>query len=123
MTPIRPSERARYPSEWRVIRADIIARSGMRCECQGECGLHHRRRCSERHGEMAAWAKGRVVLTVAHLDHTPENCAADNLKAMCQRCHLRYDVVHHQRNAATTRRIAKNNHELPIGAWAPEEGA
>lgn len=33
-----------------------------------------------------------VVLTVAHLDHVPENCADDNLKAMCQRCHNRYDA-------------------------------
>lgn len=34
----------------------------------------------------------RVVLTVAHLDHTPENCADDNLAALCQRCHNRYDL-------------------------------
>lgn len=46
----------------------------------------------------------RIVLTVAHLDHTPENCADDNLKALCQRCHLVYDAKHHARNAAETRR-------------------
>lgn len=34
----------------------------------------------------------KVVLTVAHLDHTPENCADDNLKAWCQRCHNIYDM-------------------------------
>ncbi len=33
-----------------------------------------------------------VVLTVAHLDHQPWNCADENLKAMCQRCHNRYDA-------------------------------
>lgn len=33
-----------------------------------------------------------VVLTVAHLDHTPENCADDNLRAWCQRCHNAYDA-------------------------------
>jgi len=53
-----------------------------------------------------------VVLTVAHLNHQPEDCADVNLKAMCQRCHLRYDVPHHQRNAAATRRAAKGNREL-----------
>ena len=40
-------------------------------------------------------AKGepvRVVLTVAHLDHQPENCAPDNLRAWCQRCHNAYDA-------------------------------
>lgn len=35
-----------------------------------------------------------IVLTVAHLDHNPENCADDNLKAMCQRCHNNYDKGH-----------------------------
>ena len=70
------------------------------------------RRCEERHREPAKWAKGTVILTVAHLDHQPENCAPGNLKAMCQRCHLRYDSQHHQRNAAATRRAKKSNHEL-----------
>lgn len=34
----------------------------------------------------------KVVLTVAHLDHQPENCADDNLRAWCQRCHNVYDA-------------------------------
>lgn len=34
----------------------------------------------------------RIVLTVAHLDHRPENNDPTNLKALCQRCHLRYDA-------------------------------
>ncbi len=34
----------------------------------------------------------KVVLTVAHLDHTPENCADENLRAWCQRCHNTYDL-------------------------------
>lgn len=61
----------------------------------------------ELHGEPAKWAKGNVVLTVAHLNHTPEDCRPENLKAMCQRCHLRYDHDHHQRNARETRRSRK----------------
>lgn len=52
-------------------------------------------------------AKGKIVLTVAHLNHTPEDCRDENLKAMCQRCHLRYDHDHHQRNAYETRRKGK----------------
>lgn len=116
MSPIRQVERERYPKNWKAISAKIRARSGGRCECEGECGLHRThpgpRRCQERHGEFATWAKGRVVLTVAHLDHQPENCADGNLKAMCQRCHLRYDAPHHQRNAAATRRARKQNREL-----------
>jgi glyoxylase-like metal-dependent hydrolase (beta-lactamase superfamily II) len=53
-----------------------------------------------------------IVLTIAHLDHTPENCADDNLKALCQRCHLAYDHDHHQQNAAQTRRKGKAIREL-----------
>jgi 5-methylcytosine-specific restriction endonuclease McrA len=44
-----------------------------------------------------------VVLTVAHLDHTPENVDPANLKAWCQRCHLTFDAPLHARNAAATR--------------------
>lgn len=32
-----------------------------------------------------------IVLTVAHLDHDVTNNALENLKALCQRCHLNYD--------------------------------
>ena len=120
--PIRPSERARYPKDWKAVSLRIRERAGQRCECVGECGLHgptdkqieavanedgltlsRTRRCEERNGEPAKWARGRVVLTVAHLDHTPENCDDSNLRAMCQRCHLRYDRHHHAANSAATR--------------------
>jgi 5-methylcytosine-specific restriction endonuclease McrA len=49
----------------------------------------------------------RIVLTIAHLDHTPENCDPANLRALCQRCHLAYDADHHQRTAYRTRRNGK----------------
>ena len=71
-----------------------------RCECVGECGGHETRRCHRRHGQRLRIRynlKGEevgsyIVLTVAHLDHTPENCDDENLRAMCQRCHLAYDA-------------------------------
>ena len=34
----------------------------------------------------------RFTLTVSHLDHNPQNCAPENLKALCAPCHLRYDA-------------------------------
>lgn len=89
-----------YPADWTAISRAIRERSGGRCECEGECGLHRThpgpRRCIEVNGESAVYAKGRVILTVAHLNHTPSDCRPENLKAMCQRCHLRYDVDHHK---------------------------
>ena len=45
----------------------------------------------------------KVVLTIAHLDHTPEHCEPENLRALCQACHNRYDAKHR----AETRRLSK----------------
>lgn len=114
--PIRPENLKRYPIDWKHISASIKARAEGRCECEGECGLHQHRRCEERHGEPAKWAKGRIVLTVAHLDHQPENCDPSNLKAMCQRCHLRYDVAHHRSTARRTRETRSGQQRLNLVA-------
>lgn len=57
-------------------------------------------------GQPAYGTGSKVVLTVAHLNHTPEDCADDNLKAMCQGCHLHYDLEHHLQTAAQSRTAA-----------------
>lgn len=106
--PIRPENRDRYPADWKAISEAIrFGRAVGRCECEGECGRGtHVGRCPNRHGEPAYGTASRVVLTTAHLDHTPENCGPANLRAMCQGCHLHYDREHHRRTAAATRRAA-----------------
>jgi len=53
-----------------------------------------------------------IVLTIAHLDHRPENCADDNLRALCQRHHLAHDHAHHMANAQATRRARSGTAEL-----------
>lgn len=53
-----------------------------------------------------------IVLTVAHLDHQPENCAPANLAAMCQRHHLAYDQQHHAQTAYRTRKDRAGTAEL-----------
>ena len=79
--PIRPENKARYPKDWPAISKRIRERAGGKCEwCPAENGKPH------------PVTGSRVVLTVAHLDHTPENIADENLKALCQRCHNRYDA-------------------------------
>ena len=100
-----------YPPGWAAISWRIrMERAQGQCECRGECGLHRThpgpRRCVERHGRPAVWAKGTIVLTVAHLNHEPADCRDDNLRAFCQRCHLRYDVGHHRRNRISNQRRA-----------------
>lgn len=55
----------------------------------------------------------KVVLTVGHLDHDINNNSFFNLRAMCQRCHLRYDA---KRHAHTRRqnRIGKAQLKIPF---------
>ncbi|WP_428266135.1 hypothetical protein [Haliangium sp.] len=111
--PVRPENKLRYPANWSEISKDIKERAGWRCECTGQCGEHEGRRCVELHGHRAVRARGQVVLTTAHLDHQPENCAAENLLAMCQRCHLRYDIAHH----AETRRRTRDARSGQLGLY------
>lgn len=107
--PIRPENRNRYPADWKEISRRIrFDRAGGRCECLGECGRGtHTGRCQNLHGIRAYGSASIVVLTTAHLDHTPENCDEANLRAMCQGCHLHYDRTHHAETAYATRREGK----------------
>jgi hypothetical protein len=125
MSPISKENRRRYPKNWKTIRKHIMERAGNRCECVGECGQDHAAmrgfrshkasRCDEHHGFKALHFSGGVVLTVAHLDHTPENNTDDNLMAMCQKCHNRLDAAHRAANAANTRRKKANVGQLELG--------
>ena len=88
-----PMRRHLYPADWEAISLRVRQEAGNRCVwCGAVNALPH------------PVTGSRVVLTVAHLDHNPANCADDNLRALCQRCHLNYDRPHHRHNAAETRR-------------------
>jgi len=91
--PIRPENKARYPKDWKQISLRIRDRAGNKCE---DCGVEN---YSIRDGS-------KIVLTVAHLDHTPENCADENLKAWCQRCHNRYDAPMRRQGIRDRKRAA-----------------
>jgi len=113
--PIKPENAKRYPQNWRDISKAIKERAEWRCECEGECGRgSHIGRCSNTHNEPAYDSKYNVILTTAHLDHVPENCEPDNLKAMCQACHLSYDKHHHAKTRAKTKaeQLRANNLEM-----------
>lgn len=92
-----------YPDDWAEISARIRERAGGRCECTGECALHRGERCTEIDRTPAQFASGDVVLTVAHRNHCRSDCRDENLLAMCNTCHLRYDLTLHARNAFATR--------------------
>lgn len=99
-----------YPPDWKEISHRIrFERAKGRCECTGECGLHKTapgpRRCTEINGRLAKWARGKVMLTTAHLCKCDPLCGnEDHLKAMCNRCHLRVDMPHHRKHRLDNRR-------------------
>ena len=130
--PIKPENKKRYPKNWKEISDRIKERAGHKCEIcavpngaliarggasdAGTYMLPDGQVFDDETGERLGMARGseynakrfvQIVLTVMHLDHTPENCEADNLKAACQQCHLRYDLDHHKKTAAETRRKQK----------------
>jgi len=116
--PIRPENRRRYPEDWPQIRARILERASNCCEaCSVPNGTfiyadrerpedwiavpdeHVEPRPGQPHKRwdfVAGAPVTRVVLTIAHLDHQPENVREDNLRAMCQKCHLAHDAEHHR---------------------------
>ena len=95
MSPISRENRARYPKDWSDISMAIKNRAGWRCECEGECDRGtHGGRCPNRHNRLAYGTTSVVILTTAHLNHTPEDCRPENLKVMCQGCHLHLSLIH-----------------------------
>ena len=119
--PIRPENKARYPADWKAISRAVRIDAKNRCEQCGVMngaiiyrGFHLDKpawryaadtvfmpsRCAISGSELpgTTWddfertKETVVVLTVAHLDHQPENCARANLRAWCQRCHNAYDA-------------------------------
>lgn len=121
MSPISKENRARYGADWPEFSRSIrFERAGGRCECEGECGRGtHDGRCPNVHLGQAYSTGSRVVLTVAHLCHTPE--CREHVKAMCQGCHLHYDKEHHAMsrrrtyaalNAQRAAEFAARNEEL-----------
>lgn len=47
----------------------------------------------------ATWSRHALY----HIGYLPENCDPENLRAMCQGCHLAYDAEHHAATARATR--------------------
>lgn len=132
-----PIDYSKYPKNWKSeIRPAILQRANNKCEvcgvennmiilrgiwngveCYQDCdGLIYdaaNGECidSTYLGEVHPTNKLiRIVLTIAHLDHDVANNSYDNLKAMCQKCHLNYDKEHH----ANTRRRNRKQLQLEI---------
>ncbi|WP_228015316.1 HNH endonuclease [Leptolyngbya ectocarpi] len=105
-------DRSLYPDNWDAIAKNIKDEANWTCtECGRPCRKPGEREHellerlppvwqvdwydlvdSEEFGDVEIEKPGRFILTVAHLDHRPENCDRTNLKALCAPCHCRYDL-------------------------------
>ncbi len=119
-----PFNRAHYPVDWPVIRARILARDGHRCT---QCGVKNYSVGYREGGAFfcyseraASFAEAQairdhldcqeerahrvliIVLAIAHLNHDPLDCRADNLAARCQLHHLQLDRYLHSLHARAT---------------------
>lgn len=103
--PINPERMKRYPGggthskEWKSFRASLLDRAGHRCE-----GTPQHPDCRAENGQAHPETGSKVVLTIAHMDHDESHADPDRCRALCQRCHLKWDAPHHRQNAAKTRR-------------------
>lgn len=102
--PIKKENKAKYPKNWKEISEDIrFNRADGRCEVCGAINYSYVNRINRELCLPDEYNAIRIVLTVAHLDHNPENCDYDNLKAMCQKCHNNYDVDHRRHTRMKTK--------------------
>lgn len=80
--PIKPENKILYHPEWKLISLKIrIERAKNKCE---KCGIEN--------GKQIEGKKGKIILTVAHIDQDPTNNNFNNLLALCQRCHFKLDL-------------------------------
>ena len=121
-----PFQKERYPKEWKTISLRIRERENWRCKF-----------CDAENGKPNPLTGSKVVLTVAHLGtEKPDGSAGDkhdkmdvrdeNLAALCQRCHLRYDIDEHIENARKTRIAKRHAAHKAAGQselFAAEQGA
>lgn len=117
-----------YPPNWKTeIRPAILQRAENKCE---DCGVENHR-LIHRFGkgqddwvyypegmEAEAWSidgkkATKIVLTIAHVDNPDKmDCRPENLKALCQKCHLQRDMAHHIANRKKTLQERKKQSSL-----------
>jgi hypothetical protein len=114
--PVSKENRLRYPPTWKRISAEVRARAGDACE-----GSPRYPECRARNGAPHPVTGSRVVLTVGHLNHVPEDCRLENLRCWCNRCHNNYDAPMRAKHRRETRRRAVERWQPPLFAMSGEE--
>lgn len=98
--PISPENKKLYPANWKSeIRPRILKRADNKCEF-----IH----CRAENGKPHPITGSKVVLTIAHMDNKLVDHSDENLKALCQRCHNRYDMPFRIANRKARKEREKN---------------
>lgn len=107
-----PIDYSDYPENWKTeIRPDILKRANNKCE---KCGVYNYARGARAYNGIFVAERYillmsnetikiifrelkiiKIILTIAHLDHSLDDHSYENLAAMCQKCHLNYDQEQH----------------------------
>lgn len=104
-----PCDYKKYPNNWKTeIRPAILERAGNKCEF---CGVENgttvwRERKHRNRGESRSYSgltRTKIVLTIAHLNHDVTDNRPENLRALCQKCHLNLDKDQHKATRAKNR--------------------
>ena len=118
-----PIDYSRYPDDWHEISKRIrFERAQNKCEW-----------CGAENYQPHPATGSKVILTVAHLGtdhqdgrkgdkHDKHDVREENLAALCQRCHLGYDLKDHMRHRYENQREGKaidmfhdfSNHQLSL---------
>jgi hypothetical protein len=128
-----PIDMSLYPPNWYEFSKSIrLDRAKGRCECTGECAVHHLhpgpKHCVERNGPPKFASGKKIVLTTHHLCNCDPLCANENhVKAMCQGCHLRANVRkkrYHEAalRAAKTKGPLERTREALMAVWTRKHG-
>jgi hypothetical protein len=89
-----PIDYSEYPPNWFTeLRPAVLDRAGHCCE-----GSPAYPDCKVPNHQPHPITGSKVVLTIAHMDRDKTNNDLDNLRALCQRCHLRHDIAQHVAN-------------------------
>jgi hypothetical protein len=97
-----PIDYKEYGPNWKYISERIrFVRAGNHCEMCGAVNYMP-------HPETGS----KVVLTVAHLSHNIKDNREENLKALCQKCHLNHDRALHVFNRKYGRDTRRLNYNL-----------
>ena len=107
-----PIDYNEYHPKWtlivRLIKKRTIQNNGKDC-CEGSPAYPD---CRAENYQPHPFTGSKVILTTAHLDHNKNNNRFNNLKRLCQRCHLKHDIYDHVNNRRYGRNWKKHQTKL-----------